>query len=191
MAKENQYTSEDVVLYILRGIARDTSRWRNQTSTMLCPTCLTYWTEHKIDLWSLKPREYYGCRLCGQSREYVDAKRSVIAVLDHNMTARVKTWDQVVRVNWFAHGTLFDFDAVEIVSATDEEVERFAVKAGNDTDPFRQPHYKEMRCLVAENCNLSKNSIRILQQMFGEVSHVTSKADPVLSYKFETTRANH
>jgi hypothetical protein len=71
----------------------------------------------------------------------------------------------------------FDFDKVEIVSATDEEVERFAVKVGNDTDPFRQPHYKTMRCLVAESCNLSKNSIRVLQQMFGEVNYVT--LDPI------------
>ena len=80
----------------------------------------------------------------------------------------------MVRVNWFAHGDLFDFDQVEIISATDEEVERFAVKVGNDTDPFRQPHYKNMPCRIAENCNLSKNSIKVLQKMFGEVSYVTN-----------------
>ncbi len=181
IAKENRYYSQEVALYILQGIARDTLRWREQAPTMLCPTCFTYWSEHKIDIWSLKTREYYGCRMCGQSREFIDANNPVIAVLDHQMKGKVSTWGQVVRVNWFEHGTLFDFDEVEIVTATDEEVERFAVKVGNDTDSFRQPHYKEMHCRVAENCNLSKNSIRVLQQMFGEVSYVTFESVPALS----------
>jgi hypothetical protein len=176
-----KHSSTNVATYILQNIARDTSRWQEQVSTMLCPKCLTYWSEHKIDLWSLKPREYYGCRMCGQSREFIDAKNPVVAVLDHQMKGKVSTWGQVVRVNWFAHGALFDFDEVEIVTATDEEVERFAVKVGNDTDPFRQSHYKGMRCRVAENCNLSKNSIRVLQQMFSEVNYVTFESDPVLS----------
>ena len=181
IAKNNQHASQNAAIYLLQSIARDASKWRDQASTMLCPQCLTYWSEHKIDIWSLKPREYYGCRMCGHSREYIDAKSSVMAVLDHQMKGKVSTWGQVVRVNWFAHGALFDFDEVEIVTATDEEVERFAVKVGNDTDPFRQSRYKEMCCRVAESCNLSKNSIRVLQQMFGEVSYVTFKSVPASS----------
>jgi len=169
-----RHSSTNVAPYLLQSIARDTSRWRGQVSTMLCPTCFTYWSEHKIGIWSLKSREYYGCRMCGQSREYIDARNPVIAVLDHQMSGKVSALNQVIRVNWFEHSALFDFDEVEIISATDEEVERFAVNVGNDTDPFRQPYYKEMRCLVAESCNLSKNSIRVLQQMFGEVSYVTN-----------------
>jgi hypothetical protein len=37
---------------------------------------------------------------------------------------------------------LFDFDRVEIQQATDEEVERFAVQVGNDTDELSDPVIK-------------------------------------------------
>jgi len=58
---------------------------------------------------------------------------------------------------------------VNIIQATDEEVERFAVQVGNDIDPFRKPRYKEMPCLIDTDCDLSENTWRILQQMFGQV----------------------
>ena len=61
------------------------------------------------------------------------------------------------------------FDEVEIVQATDEDVERFAVQVGNDTDPKRKPRYQEMRCVVSPECRLSENSMRILERMFGAV----------------------
>jgi hypothetical protein len=64
---------------------------------------------------------------------------------------------------------LFDFDRVEIIQATDEEVERFAMQVGNDTDPVRQPRYAQMHCLIAPDCRLSENSLRILRNFFGEV----------------------
>ena len=64
---------------------------------------------------------------------------------------------------------MFDFDRVEIVQATNEEVERFVMRVGNDTDSFRKPRYEEMRCIVDSECQLSKNTFRILEHMFGRV----------------------
>jgi hypothetical protein len=64
---------------------------------------------------------------------------------------------------------LFDFDQVEIIQASDEEVERFAVQVGNDTDLVREPRYREMICKIGPECRLSENTIRILEKMFGEI----------------------
>jgi hypothetical protein len=70
---------------------------------------------------------------------------------------------------------LFDFEQVEIIQATDEDVERFAVQVGNDTDPVRQPHYAQMQRFIAPQCQLSENSLRVLQIMFGQVDHETTR----------------
>ena len=76
------------------------------------------------------------------------------------------------QVNWSAQQRLFDFDRVEIIQATDEDVERFAMQVGNDTDPVRQPRYTQMHCLIAPGCRLSENSWRILQSFFGQVERL-------------------
>jgi hypothetical protein len=72
-------------------------------------------------------------------------------------------------VNWSAKRRLFDFDRVEIIQTTDEDVERFAMQVGNDTDPVRQSRYAQMQCHIAPDCQLSENSLRVLQSFFGEV----------------------
>lgn len=74
-----------------------------------------------------------------------------------------------MQINWLARRALFDFDWVEIVQATDEDVERFAMQVGNDTDPFRRPRYPNMHCVIGPDCNLSENTLRILHRTFGEV----------------------
>jgi len=64
---------------------------------------------------------------------------------------------------------LFDFEQVVIVTANDEDVERFAVQVGNDTDPVRRPKYAQMCCLVSPECALSENTVRIFRRTFGRV----------------------
>jgi len=53
--------------------------------------------------------------------------------------------------------------------AEDEDVGRLSIQVGNDTDDFRQPHYKSMPCRVSPQCVLSENTLRILRSTFGEV----------------------
>ena len=62
--------------------------------------------------------------------------------------------------------------ALEIVRATDEEVERFAVQVGNDTDSVRRPRYPHIRCTIAPECSLSTNTLRILRNSFGHVEQL-------------------
>lgn len=153
---------------ILRDIGQDTTkRLALRHFTLLCPDCLTRFGGHQMRLSWGQNFVYYGCRTCKQSRRYLVGQ--VIAVLDSQMTATPIQQDNVVKVNWIAWRKLFDFDAAEIVQATDEDVERFAVQVGNDTNMFQQPTYKKMICKVNSSCPLSANTIRILQHTFGQV----------------------
>ncbi len=65
----------------------------------------------------------------------------------------------------------FDRQGIEIIDATDKQIEQFAIQAGNDTDPYRQPRYKKLTCQIAAESRLTENTIRILESTFGQVAH--------------------
>jgi hypothetical protein len=157
-----------LALQLLRDITQATTgRLAYRVDRLLCPRCLTRFGSHEIHLSWLSNLTYYGCRMCAQSQNFYEGP--VIAVLNSGMTATPVERQGVVRINWSARRELFDFDAIEIVQATDEEVERFAVQVGNDTDPTRQPRYESLHCAVHPNCGLSENTLRILRRTFGQV----------------------
>jgi hypothetical protein len=110
----------------------------------------------------------YGCRRCKQSLEYYYVPQGVVAVLDNEQDKEPILKDGLLRVNWLVRRKLFDFDRVEILQATDEDVERFAVQVGNDTDPTRKDRYRHLACRIG--CVLSQNSVRILRRTFGDVA---------------------
>jgi hypothetical protein len=112
---------------------------------------------------------YYGCRTCGQSANFIEERGQSIMVLNQQMTVAQLERARMFIINWLAERELFDFDEVQIIRASDEEVERFAVQVGNDTDPLRKSRYQEMRCVVSPHCRLSENTMRILERMFGQV----------------------
>lgn len=96
--------------------------------------------------------------------------REVVAVLDAGWdaeTERIGVDRQ--RVNWLRRQRVFDFDWVEIVNATDRDVESFVVQIGNDTDDWRQSRYPQMQCVISPQCVLSENTLQILKNTFGEV----------------------
>jgi hypothetical protein len=109
------------------------------------------------------------CRVCGKLDQAMLNVEQVVVVLDAQMNGEVVFADGVARVNWLKRNALFDFDRVEIVEATDYDVERFCIQVGNDTDAFRRARYRKMRCVVAPQCQLSDNTLRILRSMFGKV----------------------
>jgi RNase P subunit RPR2 len=166
IAQDKQHSLQHIAGQLLRDIEyQTTTRLRDQAPRLFCPRCLTYCGEHQVGPFG--DITYYGCRVCGQSRQFEEGR--MIAVLDSHLPTLRAQQDGVWRVNWLARRDLFDFDEVEIVQATDEDVERFAVQVGNDTDPARQSRYKEMHCRVSPECRLSENTRRILARMFGVV----------------------
>ena len=163
----------ETAVWVLKRVVEDTTtRLATNAPHLLCSRCLVRCHSHQLNLsWWQGAFTYYGCRVCRQSREFFDWPGEIVAVLDQEMNAEQAQAEGVLRVNWLKRGAVFDFDRVEIVKSNDEQVERFAVQAGNDTDDFRYPHYRKMVCEIAPDCFLSENTLRILKRTFGEVQH--------------------
>jgi hypothetical protein len=148
---------DPIVTRLLKNIALESQqRWANQVDELICPNCLAYCQCHSLPLPYQLNESYYGCRLCHQSRDFWHCPQGVVAVLDNRWLEEVSDQNGLLRVNTLSHPTRFDFDHVEIIQATDQEVERFAIQVSNDTDPFRQPRYKEATCTIAATCALSE-----------------------------------
>ncbi len=157
---------------LLTEIERETRlRLSYLAPELICSDCIIRCVEHKMRLSALDIMTYYGCRFCLQSRSFWQIER-ITALLNANMTARDRQHNKAIWVNWLIHRKLFDFSSVEIIQATDEDVERFVVQVGNDTDPIRISTYKQMKCTVSSQCTLSPNTQRILTRTFGSVIQV-------------------
>jgi hypothetical protein len=170
MVADNTLPISRSALRALKNIALETTATlAEQSSTLLCPRCLVYCQARPILLAGQPDLIFYGCRSCNQSREFLEGINYVIAILDATWPEGQFWQDGTLRVNWLIYRTIFDFDQVEIVQANDEDVERFAMQVGNDTDPFRKPRYWQMTCTIGSACRLSENTLRILEKMFGRV----------------------
>lgn len=164
----NKHMLRPIALQLIEDITKAISvRLSDSNANLFCMDCLAHYKTHHMNLPWLQSIDYYGCRLCHSTQDYFEGK--VVAVLDRTTKKDSFQQDGVLRINWLTQRALFDFDEVNIIQATDEEVERFAVQVGNDTDPFRKPKYKEMLCLIDTNCDLSENTRRILRRIFGQV----------------------
>lgn len=96
--------------------------------------------------------------------------RQVVAVLDAGWDGESEKVNyDMLRVNWLRRPKLFDFDWIEIVRASDEDVNRFAAQIGGDDDRWRGQRYPQMVCVVSSDCHLSETTLFKLRQMFGEV----------------------
>jgi hypothetical protein len=168
IAADDRRLSKDIAARLIEEIAPTTLHIGSQMPQLVCRRCLVHPTLQEANMSWLSTVSYYGCRVCHQSKSFF-AVGKVVAVLDNQMSAEPIQQEDGLRANWLARRALFDFDAVEIIRASDEEAERFAVQVGNDTDPLRQPKYKDMPCLIDAESGLSENSVRILQHIFGKI----------------------
>jgi hypothetical protein len=168
IATNDRHVFQPLATQLLFDISRETAgRLGHQAARSICPYCLARCQAHKVRVYWWQPVTYYACRMCSQSRKFLVGP--LVATLDNRLTTERFRQDGILRVNWLTYRNLFDFDTVEIRQATDEDVERFAVQVGNDTDPLRKSHYKRISCVVSPECRLSPNTLRILAQMFGTV----------------------
>lgn len=161
-----------VCIELVKDMAQDTTtRLKDHLAELWCPSCITRFKAIPIRLAQMDTDEvYYGCRTCGQSAEVLQLPQGVVALLDNQAAVDQIEQQGVLKVNWLSRRELFDFDRVEIVQASDEDVERFAVQVGNDTDEWRQARYQTMECIIAPNCQITANSPKVLQSIFGKVT---------------------
>jgi hypothetical protein len=172
LAAEPEHPLWKIAMWILASIEQDTAnRFAWRLSHVYCPTCLALFEKRPVDVSLGVSFAYHGCRLCGQSQKSLYIPEGSVAALDTTGTEPQTLENGLLRVNWLLRRELFDFGQVEIRRATDEDVERFAVQVGNDTDPFRRARYKQVPCLIDARCHLSENTLRILRHTFGTVKY--------------------
>ena len=163
----------ELVARILENVEIETkNRLADQMPHSFCQNCFVQCKLHYVSTSWHTTVTYYGCRICNQSRDFFLCPQGVSCVLDNTWPESHQLETGFLQVNWLNFQAVFDFDQIVIRQATDEEVERFAVQVGNDTDPYRQPHYKTMHCVIQPECRLSENSLRILEHTFGYISQM-------------------
>jgi hypothetical protein len=137
---------------------------------LLCRSCLSRFARQTYSIGERTSSYYIACRLCLNAADVVQDVTEVVAVLDAEMPQEFTYTNGVVGVNWLRRETLCDFDRVEIVQASEYEVERLCIQVGNDTDALRQPRYRRMPCTVSPQCDLSQSALNMLKRTFGKVS---------------------
>lgn len=170
LALEESGALKQTAIWLIDSICAETTARLGRTADQwVCPNCFTRCHQHQIEkVWQPDPI-FYGCRYCRRSCNLLYCPAGIVAQLDSGWRSLYQQKDSTLFVNWSMLRTLFDFDEVEIVRATNEDVERFAVQIGNDTDPIRRPHYQAMSCHIDPACHLSANTVRILENTFGRV----------------------
>lgn len=168
IAKDGSSAVEEIAEWLIKSIGAETSeRLAQEPEHWICTQCFTGCSAYRL-LW--KPiLTYYGCRICKRSYGLIYSPKAVVCIINRDWSELYQQNNESLAVNWLKHRTVFDFNRVEIIQATDEDVERFAMNVGNDTDPQRRAKYDDLHCKIAADCHLSENTLRILQTMFGTV----------------------
>ena len=173
--------SDHPLRFVARQLRQDIAKLTeahlsHRVDRLFCPNCLVRCGKHKLSFGLWSSLSYYGCRACQQSRSFLEGR--LVAVLDSNMTAELTVTDKVIRVNWLQKRTLGDFEEIWIIQASDEDVERFAMQIGNDTDTVRKSRYKQIFYTIAPSCPLSENSLRVLDRILGQTTtHISTEAN--------------
>lgn len=129
--------------------------------------------------------EYFACRICQRvcdGQEVWCNAEKVRAVLDDQWGEGFAYNGDVLLVNWLKQKRLFDFDEVAIIKTPEAEIERLCIQVRNDMDKTRRDKYKQMLCIV--ECEVSKNTQRIVENTFGRVERLRiegGRRDPTAS----------
>jgi hypothetical protein len=159
---------QQIAAWLLRSISVEvTERLAPEPESWVCTRCFSRCHAFHL-LWN-PLSSYYGCRACKRSYGLAYSPQGIVCVLEADWREKYGQQDKLLRVNWLMVRTIFDFDYVEIIQATDEEVERFAVQVGNDTDPTREGNYSQIPCSINKACHLSENTKRVLDSTFGVI----------------------
>lgn len=119
--------------------------------------------------WNGDLAESCACRVCGrQERKFTGVSR-VVAVLDSKSRKLFEQTGGDMRINWLIHRKPFDLEEVELVVASDEEVEAFTNQMRFESDDRIATRLLSLRCSVNALCVLKEGTMRLLKLTFGRV----------------------
>ncbi len=185
-ALDEAKTRKQLATRLVEAIAARSRRdYAYRHNHCFCPHCMTRFEKRSVRLSPLRAVDYYACRSCGSTRGAVQHTGKVVAVLDGNDREVVRADGDVLRVNWLARAKagvantldLFDFDSVDVVSASDEDLRRFLVDVANDTDEDRRKRYRTMPVRLSEGCAPEASTLHALRAEFPRLM-TASEAEP-------------
>ena len=171
LAADEDYELRDIAIWILQNIERETKhRCADRAEELLCADCLVCLEEREASWGRWRSSiTYCACRRCGQSRRLIEPSTQLVAVLDSTWEETREDGNDCLRLNALQAAPLIEFDRVEIIRATDRQVEGFLIALGNDSDRQRQAHYRRATCIIGPNAGLSENTVRLLERQFTQV----------------------
>jgi len=162
-------SSKQVRRAACQAIASITTTLQPHLTKLLCRSCLPRFVRQPYAIAGQRSIQVIACRRCQHTTEVTFNVCEVVAVLDAALCQAYAHLGGVVYVRWLQRETLFDFDRMEIVRASEYEVERLCIQVSNDMDAFRQPRYRKMLCTVDTQCDLSQSALNMLKRTFGKV----------------------
>ncbi len=180
------------IKWIIKGISRETRLvWRKARRRPYCCRHLVRWEKQRerhmrkttgpqIEILTVT---YYGCRVCGASRDYSTEIKKIVIVLDREMSQPQEWHDGVLRVNWFwwlgQHGGMMcDYDEIEVGRASDEDIEQLCTCASNDIDWLRRRRLRKGKipCRLRRRADHSELALHRLRAAFGRKHRPTAFA---------------
>ena len=147
---------------------KTTTELGNRLSQLVCCQCfLKFESLNLYGKSSLRTGRYIGCRGCHQSRDFFEGAIGVVFDVANEQLQYEK--NGILWVNWIHYQKVFDFDLIHIIQASDQDIERFVIQIGNDSDKHQQKKRYSQACFISPSCQLSANTMHILKSMFGEV----------------------
>ena len=137
---------------------------------LVCPGCYHRTGSHELRRGGREVAEHAGCRTCGRVEGLLPTPGEIVLVLDRDATGPSEVRGGDLRVHHRSgdgarvSAGLPDADRIEIVSATDSEVEELAIRCSNSEDErwARVP-------VTLATAGLDPNTVRILDRTFGGV----------------------
>ena len=105
------------------------------------------------------------CRQCKKTSFGISVT-NVALVIDQNATWKSKLVNGIFKLNLKLLEDLPDFNVVEIGHHTAEDIERFCIQIGNDSDMHRVPTYKKIAYRALPGISMSQKSIALLDKFF-------------------------
>ena len=105
------------------------------------------------------------CRTC-KSTLYAARVQSIVATLDEQMGPLSSVEGHQLKINWLKLNRLFDFDEVDIITASDQDIMRFCMLVGNDSDAYRIPKYARVKCTIHNADQLNTQTRTVIKRCF-------------------------
>lgn len=125
---------------------------------------------HRFNRIYSKEIDYRACRKCRNTQYGIVVKKSTL-VLSESIGWGTRKEGDFFWINGLYLNELCDFDEIVVGNCSYEELERFCIIVGNDTDPWRAKKQKDIYYRLGEDATVTEQGIRLLNRFFAPLGH--------------------